>query len=369
LLIRQGDLPPDRLGWHGDVMNDHRFDVIVIGGGAAGLGAALTLARARRSVLVLDAGEPRNATADGVHGFLSRDGIPPTDLTKLGAAEVTGYGGTIEHTRVTAARRDGDGFVVVTEDGRERAGRRLLLATGLVDELPDVPGLRQRWGRDVVHCPYCHGWEMRDRAIGMLATGPNAVRHALLWRQWSPDLTLLRHTAPPLTEEQAEQLAAVDIPVVDGTVVALEVVDDRLTGVRLASGEVVRREVLAVTPWFVARAELAAGLGLSAADGPYGSYLPADPTGLAAPGVWVAGNTTDVTAQVMAAAASGVTAARAINVDLVVEDTERAVRRRSESSQVTTGATTGASRQRGSIAASGSERGADRARRRAIQQG
>ncbi|MDT7640091.1 MAG: hypothetical protein QOC83_4379, partial [Pseudonocardiales bacterium] len=161
-------------------MDDFSFDVIVIGGGAAGLSAALTLARARRSVLVLDGGEPRNAPAAGVHGFLSRDGIAPADLIRLGTAEVTRYGGRILAASVTSARPDGSGFAVRTGDGRRFAARRLLLCTGLVDELPDIPGLRQRWGRDVLHCPHCHGWEVRDQPIGVLGTGPHAVRQALL---------------------------------------------------------------------------------------------------------------------------------------------------------------------------------------------
>jgi thioredoxin reductase len=145
-----------------DATASEPYDVIVIGGGAAGLSGALTLARARRTVLVLDAGEPRNAPATGVHGFLTRDGLPPAELVRLGAAEVTRYGGRIRHTRATTARRTAAGFTVETTDGHAARGRRLLLATGLHDELPDVAGLRERWGRDVLHCPYCHGWEFRD---------------------------------------------------------------------------------------------------------------------------------------------------------------------------------------------------------------
>jgi thioredoxin reductase len=179
-------------------MSDHSFDVIVLGGGAAGLSGALTLARARRSVLVLDAGEPRNAPADGVHAFLSREGIAPTDLVGLGAAGVTRYGGQVLHTRATSARRDGQRFAVGTDDARVFTARRLLVATGVVDELPDIPGLRQRWGRDVLHCPYCHGWEVRDRPIGVRGTGPFAVHQALLFRQWSPEVTLFLHTASPV---------------------------------------------------------------------------------------------------------------------------------------------------------------------------
>lgn len=307
------------------------YDVIVIGGGAAGLSAALTLARARRSVLVLDAGRPRNAPAAGVHGFLTRDGLPPAELVGLGAAEVARYGGEVRRVGATAARRDGTGFAVRTDAGDELRARRLLLATGLVDELPDIPGLAQRWGRDVLHCPYCHGWEVRDRAIVVLGTGPFAVHQALLLRQWSDRVTLLRHTAPGFTDEEWEQLAARGVAVVDGTAAELEVAADRLVGVRLAGGRVLRCDALVVMPRMVAAAAVAATLGLTAVPHPrgIGEHLPADPSGATeVPGVWLAGNVGDPAATVVVAAAQGVTAAAAINADLVADDARQAVARR-----------------------------------------
>jgi thioredoxin reductase len=312
-------------------MEELSIDVIVLGGGAAGLSGALTLARARRSVLVLDSGEPRNAPAEGVHNFLTRDGIPPAELIERGAAEVARYGGRLLHARVESVRRDGTGFVVATEDGRVRHARRLLVTTGLVDEVPDVPGVRQRWGRDVLHCPYCHGWEIRDEPIGVLGTGPFAVHQALLFHQWSRDVTLFLHTGPDPSAEEWEQLAALDITVVDGEVAGLEIADDRLVGVRLASGQVVPRRALVVMPRFDARVDALAGLGLEAVEHPrgVGRYLPTDPTGQTeAPGVWAAGNVTDPMTQVMGAAAAGVTAAGALNMDLIAEDARLAVERR-----------------------------------------
>jgi thioredoxin reductase len=149
--------------------------------------------------------------------------------------------------------RDRDGFTVTVDDNWVVSARRLLVATGLVDELPNVPGVRERWGRDVLHGPYCHGWEVRDQAVGVLASGPMAVHMALLFRQLTSDVVLFAHTAPDLTAEQAEQLAARGIGVVTGLVDSLEVVDDRLTGVRLRDGTVVARQALVVTPRFVAR--------------------------------------------------------------------------------------------------------------------
>ncbi|MFD0554992.1 NAD(P)/FAD-dependent oxidoreductase [Streptomyces rectiviolaceus] len=304
-------------------------DVVVVGGGAAGLSAALTLARARRSVLVVDSGEPRNAPADGVHGFLSREGLAPGELLRIGRDEVIGYGGRIVSDLVTAVRRVGEGFAVDTAGGRSHRGRRLLVTTGLVDELPDVPGVRERWGRDVLHCPYCHGWEVRDETIGVLATGPMMAMHqALLFRQWSPDVTLFLHTAGELTEEQWEQLAARDIAVVDGEVAGLDVEEDRLCGVRLASGRHIPVRALAVAPRFEARGGMLADLGLTSVDHPrgVGSYVESDATGFTGvAGVWAAGNVTDLVAGVMVSAASGMTAATAINADLVTADTAAAV--------------------------------------------
>lgn len=132
-----------------------QYDTIVVGGGAAGLSGTLTLARARRAVLVIDAGEQRNQPASGVHGFLTRDGLPPAELVALGRAEVERYGGTVLDGRVAALAGSAGAFSVALQDGRAFGARRLLVTTGLVDELPDVPGLRELWGTDIVHCPYC----------------------------------------------------------------------------------------------------------------------------------------------------------------------------------------------------------------------
>lgn len=304
------------------------YEVVVIGGGAAGLSGALMLARARRSVLVIDGGSPRNAPAEGVHGLLARDGTPPAELLARGRDEVRRYGGHLRDGQVGTVTRDGEGFLVTLADGRPVRAARLLVATGLVDELPELPGLRERWGRDLVHCPYCHGWEVRDRPIGVLATGPLSVHQALLFRQWSDDVLFLRHTAPPLTDEQAEQLAARGVRVIEGEVASVEVVADRLAGVRLRDGRLVAREVLVAAPRMVARAGFLGALGLRAVAHPSGAgeHVPADPMGRTdVPGVWVAGNVTDPAGQVGAAAAAGALAAAAINGDLVAEETRRAV--------------------------------------------
>lgn len=316
-------------------MNDSQapaiFDVVVVGGGAAGLSGALTLARARRSVLVIDAGEPRNAPAAGVHGFLTRDGMAPAELLNAGRAEVRGYGGIVRSGQVTSAARGDDGFVVTLDDASSVRTRRLLVATGLTDELPDIPGIREHWGHDVLHCPYCHGWEVRDQAIGILGTGPMATHGALLFRQWSSDVILFQHTSPPLTEEQAEQLEARGIIVVAGEVVGLETRDDRLAGVRLRSGEVIPRRAVVVTPQMASNAKILAALELGPtelemAGHVLGTFVASETTGATAvEGVWVAGNVTDPIAQVVTAAGAGMWAGAQINADLIAEETRRAV--------------------------------------------
>jgi thioredoxin reductase len=305
------------------------YDVVVVGGGAAGLAGAVALARSRRSVLVVDAGEPRNAPASAVHNFLSRDGTPPTQLYAAGREEVARYGGHVETGRVTALSRDGEGFAVQIGDRAVRA-RRLLVATGLRDELPDVPGLAERWGIDVLHCPYCHGWEVRDQRIGILATGPGAFHQALLFHQLSQHVTVLAHTAPELTDEQREQLHTLGIAFIEGNVSRVEASGSGLTGVTLTDGTRVPLDALIVAPRMTARADLLAPLGLAPVEVSMGGHvigtqIQADPSGATGvPGVWVAGNLAAIQAQVITAAAAGLTAGAAINADLTAEDATRA---------------------------------------------
>lgn len=316
-----------------DELRTGPFDVIVVGGGAAGLSGALVLARSRRSVLVIDAGEPRNAPAAGVHGYLTRDGMNPASLLAVGREEVRGYGALVVDGRVSSAERGDDGFTVTLNDGRTAAAKRLLVTTGLLDELPGVRGLRERWGRDVLHCPYCHGWEVQDQPIGVLASGPKATHQAQLFRQLTPDVTLFLHTGPALSDDDREQLAARDIAIVDGEVERLEVTDDRLSGVRLRGGEVIPLQALVVGPRFAARAEVLLSLGLTVTEHPLGigHFIDSDATGLTlVPGVWVAGNVTDPMAQVVSSAAAGAMAGAVINADLVVEEVQRAVAARRE---------------------------------------
>jgi thioredoxin reductase len=304
------------------------YDVVVIGGGAAGLNGALQLARSRRSVLVVDAGQPRNRPAAAVHGLLGHDGVPPAQLLARGREEVRGYDGEVTDGVVAAVGGDlAAGFTVTLADGRVTRARRLLVTSGLADELPGIPGLRERWGRDVVHCPYCHGWEVRDQAIGVLGGGPRSVHQALLFRQLSGDVVFFTN-GTGLDGAEAAQLAARGIGIVDGGVAAVVVDGDRLAGVRLDDGQLVPRQAVAVGARMAARAGFLADLGLKASEHPsgMGAHIPVDPAGRTeVPGIWAAGNVTDLGAQVGAAAAAGALAAAVINADLVEEETRQAV--------------------------------------------
>ena len=296
------------------------YDVLVVGGGAAGLGAAVTLGRARRSVLVVDAGEPRNGPAEGVHAYLGLDGINPQKLLATGREEVERYGGIVATGEVVAVSGSRDAFVAQLASGEEIRARRLLVTTGLVDELPDIPGLRERWGRDVVHCPYCHGWEVRDQPIGVLASGPRAAHQAMLFRQWSDDVTLFLNETLTLSAEDRAKLDARGIAVKAGRVDRLLVEADQLVGVQLADGSHSPRTVVTVSPRFVARSALLTSLGVELVEHPMGvgEYVDSDPMGqTTVPGVFVAGNVSDLMAQVVTAAAAGVKAAGAINADLL----------------------------------------------------
>jgi thioredoxin reductase len=316
-----------------DALAEGTVDVVVIGGGAAGLNGALILARSRRSVVVIDSGSPRNAPAEAVHGFIVFDGTPPSEILRRGREQVRQYGGRVMHGEVVSAEpaapsADGDPrFTVTLADGRSITARRILVATGLTDVLPQVPGLAEHWGHSVVHCPFCHGWEVRDEPIGVLAAGPASIGPALLFRQLTEDLIYFTHGTDLDTDSRA-RFAARGIRVIDTPVA--EVVNDEngdLAGVRLADGQIVARRVLAVSPQMQARTRGLEGLGLPVQDLPnmargYASG-PAGTTEV--PGVWVAGNATDPVAQVGTSAAAGAVAAADITKTLVIADTDAAL--------------------------------------------
>ncbi len=318
-------------------------DVLVVGGGAAGLAAAMSLGRSRRTVRVIDAGEPRNATSPHAHNLLTRDGTPPAQLLATAREEVARYGVELVTGHVVAARavpappaprRDTAGtdaprepaVEVDTADGVTHRARRLVVTTGMRDVLPDVPGLAARWGRDALHCPYCHGWEVRDRALAVLATGPRAVHLALLVRQLSADVTLLLNgTFQPGTDEWAD-LAARDVRVVPGQVTGVRVAQDALTGLVLADGQVVPCDAVFVGTRAVLDDPVVDGLGLATTPlemlgEDVGRAVTVDPTGATSvPGVWAAGNVTGPHHALPSSIAAGSLAGAHVNASLVAAD-------------------------------------------------
>ncbi|MHC3474602.1 NAD(P)/FAD-dependent oxidoreductase [Streptomyces sp. 7R007] len=299
------------------------YEVIVIGGGAAGLSAALVLGRSRRRTLVVDAGEPRNAPAAHMQGFLTRDGMPPAEFLAIGREEIARYGVELVRDRVVDVA---EGFEVTLAGGRSVRARRLVVATGLKDELPEVPGVAERFGRDVLHCPYCHGWEVRDRAFGVLATTPLSVHQALMVSQWSKDVTFFLHTVDEeqLTDDDLRRLAAAGVQVVPGEVAELVIEDDRLTGVRLADGTTHAREVVFTAPRAVPQTDLLQRLGAELRETPFGAYPVVDETGrTTVPGVWAVGNAMGFAEQVVNAAAGGYRAAAHINGELLMTDLDQ----------------------------------------------
>ncbi|RJQ73812.1 NAD(P)/FAD-dependent oxidoreductase [Pseudonocardiaceae bacterium YIM PH 21723] len=289
------------------------FEVVVIGGGAAGLNAALVLGRARRRVAVVDGGAPRNAPAEHMHGYLSRDGQSPAELVKLGREEIAGYGVTLIEDQVAAVTA---GFQLRLASGRTLNARKLIVATGLVDGLPDIPGMAERWGRDVLHCPYCHGYEVADQPLGVLGAGPLSVHVALLVRQWTDDLVFFSHTYE-LSDVDRARLRARDIRVEPGEVTGLAVDGDRLQAVKLADRRAVTRSALFVKGELTPRDEVLTALGC--VRGEHG-FVPVDGDGrTSVPGLYAVGNVVNPKAFVITAAAMGATAAVAVNGELVEE--------------------------------------------------
>ncbi|PKW06284.1 Thioredoxin reductase [Streptomyces sp. 1222.5] len=305
------------------------WEVVVVGGGAAGLSAALVLGRARRRTLVVDAGEPRNAPSAHMQGYLTRDGMSPAEFLARGREEIARYGVELVRDRAVDASGDATGFTVELASGRSVRARQLVIATGLTDELPAVPGLAERFGRDVVHCPYCHGWELRDLPTGVLATSPLSAHQALMVTQWSKDVRLFLHevSESELTADDLRRLAAAGVTPVPGRVEELVVADDRLAGVRLADGTVHEREVLYAAPRAVPRNDLLVRLGAELRETPFGAYPVTDERGLTTvPGVWAAGNVGGFAEQVVNAAGRGYRAGAAINAELLFADLDATAR-------------------------------------------
>ncbi|WAP52280.1 NAD(P)/FAD-dependent oxidoreductase [Arthrobacter sp. ATA002] len=298
-----------------------QYDVVIIGGGIAGLTAAEVLGRARRRVAVVDAGRPRNAPAGHVHGFPSRDGIAPRELLRLCRAELERYDVDLIDAEVTGLAAD---RTVELEDGRILRGRHAVVASGLRDVLPDIDGAAERWGRDLLQCPYCHGWEVADSPLAVLGAGPDSVQQAFLVRSFSAEVTLICGEGLELSGADTAALAAMGITVVEGTAAGLQVQDDALAAVVLDDGRTVPCRAVFCEPGAAVDPVLSGVPGCTRdADG----CLETDEAGrTGADRIWAVGNVTDPSSQVVAAAGDAYRLAVALNAALLEEDVAAAVR-------------------------------------------
>lgn len=320
-------------------------EVAVIGGGAGGLAASIVLARSLRSVVVIDAGSPRNAPSAHAHNVLGQEGINPLELVAKGRREAEEYGvrfvdATVvsaEHTQQVPQESEAVGFILETSFGVSIEAKRVVIATGLTDVLPDIPGLSDGWGETVIHCPYCHGYEVRGERIGVIGTTAMSYHQAMLFSQLSDRVTFIRHDAPEPDEAQTRMLESLGITYVDAAVEAV-VRTDSGTDVTLrshtssaaprgneagatAENETMTVGALAVGPYFRANSEIYEQLGGTVADHPsgMGSSIPAEATGATAvPGVWAVGNSADISAMVVASATSGVLVGAQINAEFIM---------------------------------------------------
>ncbi|MBO0897602.1 MULTISPECIES: NAD(P)/FAD-dependent oxidoreductase [Arthrobacter] len=297
-----------------------RYDVVIIGGGIAGLTAATVLGRACRRVAVVDAGQPRNGPADQVHGFPSRDGISPAELVRLCRSDLEQYDVELVSGQVIRVNEDRQAELA---DGRVLQGRHLLLATGLRDTLPDIAGARERWGRDLLHCPYCHGWEMRNQALAILGTGQSSVQQSILVRSFSAEVTLIVQDGLELSGDDVRSLEAMGVDVVEGTAQRLLIREDALEAVVLADGRTVPCRALFCEPVATVDPALADIPGCTLdADG----CLETDDNGrTGADRIWAVGNVTDPSGQVVPVAGDAYRLAVALNAQLLEEDTEAAL--------------------------------------------
>jgi thioredoxin reductase len=293
------------------------YECVVVGGGAAGLSAALVLGRARRRVLVLDAGEQSNRPAEGIGGLLGHDGLAPSELYARGRAELAAYPSVeLRDARVTAGAREDGRFVLSLSDGETLDAARVLLATGMEYAVPELPGVAELWGGTVFHCPYCHGWEVRDRALAVLGN-LKATHRALLLRGWSDDVVLLTDGPAELDATERATLERAGVPVDERRVAGVRARDGALEAVLFADGGELRRDGLLVPAPLGQRSSLASDLGAELTER---GTVDADAFGrTTVPGLYAAGDVSSAMPQVAGAIADGSRAAGAINDSLIAE--------------------------------------------------
>ena len=296
------------------------FDEVVVGGGPAGLSGALMLGRCRRRVLLCDLGQPRNRRTSALHGYLTRDGIAPAAFNELGRDELATYGVEVRHIGVTDAEWKGDHYRVTLGNGADEHARYLLIATGVIDDLPGISGFDACYGRSVFHCPYCDGWEWRDRRLAAFGLGMAAAGLALALKTWSADVVLCTN-GERLNRRQHERLARNDLAVRTEPIARLEERDGLLTAVAFQSGDPLPRDVMFFTTGQHPQSDLAIRLGCTLTRG--GTVKTGTLCDTNVPQLFVAGDASRDAQFVVVAAAEGVKAAVAINKALQAEETGR----------------------------------------------
>ena len=295
------------------------MDTIIVGGSAAGLTAALYLGRSRRRVLLYDTGQPCNRFSHASHGFLTRDDVPPSELVAIGREQLARYATIrLEEGEVTAITPAIGHFNVQLADGRVQAARKVLLATGLRDELPPLPGIEHLWGRSVFHCPYCDGWEQRDQPMAIYGNGEDALHLARLLRNLTPDVVICTGGPATLSEQQQARLLAHGVRIVETPIVRLVGEGDQLREIVFADGTVLARQALFIRPNSVQSTPLPAQLGCALDEW---GLVQVDEIGrTSVPGIYAAGDMAHRMRQVVRAVMTGAMAGSGINYDLVVED-------------------------------------------------
>ncbi|MGV8851561.1 MAG: NAD(P)/FAD-dependent oxidoreductase [Rhodoglobus sp.] len=301
------------------------WDVVVIGGGAAGLSAALLLGRSRRRTLVIDAGSPRNRFAAHMHGVLGNEGVSPAELIERARVEVELYGVETMPGEVAGVEESGGGLRIMLADGHHVTARAVIVATGLSDDLPSIPGLAEHWGSSVLHCPYCHGWEVADKRLGVLTTSPVGMHQAQMLRQWSDNVTVFTAGLGTLDDPAEVRLRSRGIRLISSPV--LEVIGDghQVTGVRTADGEITGVDAIFTAGILRPHDDFLSGLALERAENLAGSFLAVDAVGkTSGDRIWAVGNVANPMATVAMAIGAGALTGAAVNGALVNDDFDQA---------------------------------------------
>ncbi len=319
-------LPPQNLPGLPSTAEAELFDSIIIGGGPAGLSAALALGRSLRRTLIIDAGHPRNRFASRMHTVLGHEGLPPQELLARGRSEAAQYGalfhqGSVREVRESTHSSGPRNLVVGLDGGPQLFARTVIAATGVADQLPGIPGLAQRWGKSVLHCPYCHGWEVRGQRLAVLATGPLALHQAELLRQWSDRLTFFSAAAEPLDEAVAGRLASRGVEIEASPVTEVIGEDERVSSVVLQDGRQLPVDAIFTAGRLIPHDRYLKGLGLEREETAVGSFIKTDSAGRTSHDrIWAPGNISVPMANVPMAISAGTMAGAMANMTMVAED-------------------------------------------------